>query len=161
MADANNNTADKMPAAANKTFFVLLADDSSEDRLLFKVSLWHTTRLRLVAEAEDGREAMDYFEGRGRFAEREKFPLPDLLLLDLNMPRVDGFEVLTWLQTRAFTHLTVVLTDSMRPEDIKRALDLGADLFQMKPRRERDRQAMVLALEELLVKSHAETPAIV
>jgi CheY-like chemotaxis protein len=147
-----------MPAPANKTIFVLLADDSSEDRLLFKSSMQHTRRLRLVAEAGDGREAMDYFEGRGRFADRGRFPLPDLLLLDLYMPRVDGFELLAWLQARAFNHLTVVLTDSMRSEDIKRALDLGADLFQMKPTGEYERQAMVLALEERLVKSYVETP---
>jgi CheY-like chemotaxis protein len=147
-----------MPAA-QRSFLVLLADDSSEDRLLFKNSLWCTTRLRLVAEAADGREALDYFEGKGRFSEREKFPLPDLLLLDLNMPRVNGFEVLAWLQPRAFSHLTVVLTESMRPEDIKRALDLGADLFQMKPSGEHDRQAVVLALEKRLVGSRAEAPA--
>jgi len=150
-----------MPDAPNKTFSMLLVDDSTEDRLLFKNSLWYATRLRLVAEAGDGREAMDYFEGLGQFADRDKFPLPDLLLLDLNMPRVNGFEVLTWLQRRAFNHFTVVLTDSKRSEDIKRALDLGADLYQMKPRRERERQAMAIALEELLMKSHVETPAIV
>ena len=65
-----------MPADANKTFSVLLVDDSTEDRLLFKSSLWHATRLRLVAEAGDGREAMDYFEGRGQFTDRDKFPRP-------------------------------------------------------------------------------------
>lgn len=150
-----------MPAPADKTFFVLLADDSSGDRLLFKSSMQHIRRLQLVAEAGDGREALDYFEGRGQFADREKFPLPDLLLLDLKMPRMDGFEVLAWLQARAFNHLTVVLTDSMRSEDIKRALDLGADLFQMKPTGEYERQAMVLALEERLVKSHVETREVV
>jgi CheY-like chemotaxis protein len=150
-----------MPAAPDKTFSMLLVDDSTEDRLLFKNSLWHATKLRLVAEAGDGREAQDYFEGRGQFADREKFPLPDLLLLDLNMPRVNGFEVLAWLRTRAFNHLTVVLTDSMRSEDIKRALDLGADLYQMKPRRERDRQAMALALEELLLRSHMQAAEVV
>jgi CheY-like chemotaxis protein len=148
-----------MPAAAKKTFSVLLVDDSSGDRLLFKDSLWRTTRLRLVADAADGREALDYFEARGQFADRDKFPLPDLVLLDLYMPRVNGFEVLAWLQTRAFNHLTVVLTDSMQPEDIKRALDLGADLFQMKPANEFDRHAMVRALEARLVKSRVETPA--
>ncbi|HXC99695.1 MAG TPA: response regulator [Verrucomicrobiae bacterium] len=150
-----------MPADPHKIFPMLLVDDSPEDRHLFKSSLRHDTRLRLVAEAGDGREALDYFEGRGRFADRDKFPLPDLLLLDLNMPRVNGFEVLAWLQKRAFNHFTVVLTDSMRSEDIKRALDLGADLYQMKPRRDRDRLAMALALEELLMKSHIETPVIV
>ena len=112
--------------------------------------------IAVVADVAEGREALDYFEGRGQFADRDKFPLPDLLLLDLNMPRVNGFEVLIWLRTRSFNHLTVVLTDSMRPEDIKRALDLGADLFQMKPADEFDRNAMVLALEARLVKSRAE-----
>jgi CheY-like chemotaxis protein len=140
--------------AAKRAFFMLLADDSSEDRLLFKNSLHVTERLRLGAEVVDGREALDYFEGLGPFADREQYPLPDLLLLDLRMPRVDGFEVLTWLQPRAFTQLTVVLTDSMQPEDIKRALDLGADLFQVKPANERDRRAMVLALEKRLVESY-------
>jgi CheY-like chemotaxis protein len=154
-------TANKMPAAADKKFSMLLVDDSTEDRRLFKSSLSQATRLRLVAEAGDGQEALNYFEGLGQFADRDKYPLPDLLLLDLNMPRVDGFEVLTWLQTQAFNHFTVVLTDSKRSEDIKRALDLGADLYQIKPRRERDRQAMALALEELLVRSHVETPVIV
>jgi CheY-like chemotaxis protein len=150
-----------MPAPADKTFFVLLADDSSGDRLLFKSSMQHTTRLRLVAEAGDGREALDYLEGRGQFADRDKFPLPDLLLLDLKMPRVDGFEVLARLQAGSFNHLTVVLTDSMRSEDIKRALDLGADLFQMKPIGEYERQAMILALEERLMKSLVEIPEVV
>jgi CheY-like chemotaxis protein len=159
MADAKPKTANQMPAAVKKTFFVLLVDDSSEDRLLFKDSLWRTTRLRLVADAADGRAALDYFMGRGQFADRNKFPLPDLLLLDLNMPCVNGFEVLAWLRTRSFSHLTVVLTDSMQPEDIKRALDLGADLFQMKPANEHDRHAMVLALEARLMRSLVEAPA--
>jgi CheY-like chemotaxis protein len=146
------------PADPDKIFFVLLADDSSADRLLLKNSLRRTPRLRLVAEVGNGREAQDYFEGRGQFADRDKFPLPDLLLLDLNMPQVNGFDVLAWLQKRTFKHLTVVLTDSMRSEDIKRALDLGADLFQIKLAGEHDRQAMALALDELLARSHVEAP---
>lgn len=149
----NENSLGEMPAAVNRSFFVLLADDSSEDRVLFKNSLPAASRLRIGAEVVDGREALDYFKGLGRFADRDKFPLPDLLLLDLNMPRMNGFEVLAWLRTRAFSHLTVVLTDSMQPDDIKRALDLGADLFQVKPADERDRHAMVLALEKRLMES--------
>ncbi len=161
MADAKPKY--RQPDACRRQIFfsVLLVDDSSEDRFLFKSSLWRATRLRLVAEVADGREALDYFEGRGQFADRNTFPLPDLLLLDLNMPRVNGFEVLAWLRTRVFRHLTVVLTDSMQPEDIKRALDLGADLFQMKPADEHNRLALVRALEARLVESRVEEPATV
>jgi CheY-like chemotaxis protein len=154
MPTPHQNTTQNIPAGAKRPFFILLADDSSEDRVLFKDSLHVTERLQLGAEVGDGREALDYFEGRGRFADRDQFPLPDLLLLDLNMPRVTGFEVLAWLQKRSFHHLTVVLTDSMQPEDIRRALDLGADLFQVKPANDRDRHAMVLALEKRLVESY-------
>ena len=141
-----------MPDPGNKLFSVLLVDDSLDDRLFFKNSLRATSRLRLLAEIEDGQVALDYFEGRGQFADRERFPLPDLLVLDLKMPRVNGFDVLDWLRTREFNHLTVVLTDSMQPEDTKRALDLGADLFQVKPVNENGRRAMALALERRLIE---------
>ena len=94
-----------------------------------------------------------YLAGLGQFHDRQKFPLPDLLLLDLNMPFKDGFQVLEWLQTQSFNSLTVVvLTDSMNPEHVKRALDLGAVFFHVKGRSQHDRQAMVLALEEYLLK---------
>ncbi len=71
------------------------------------------------------------------------------------MPVRDGFEVLEWLRTHPSHNkvTVVVLTASMESKDIKRALDLGADLFQVKPRSQRDRHAMVMALEELLLNS--------
>ena len=70
------------------------------------------------------------------------------------MPFMDGFEVLQWLRTQSFPKLNVVvLTDSMHASDIKRALDLGADLFQVKPLDHVDREALVLALEAYLVNA--------
>jgi len=139
-----------------ETFNVLLADDSENDRLLVKVAMRHTARLRLAGEVGDGNGVMSYFLGRAQFTDRGTFPVPDLLLLDLKMPERDGFEVLNWLRSRRYQNLTVVvLTDSMEPAHIKRALDLGADLYQVKPRSNDDRLAMLAALEDHLVKAAA------
>jgi CheY-like chemotaxis protein len=142
-----------MPQRAKEFFYVLIADDSPPDRLLIKAAIDLVPRLQIVAEVGDGAEAVAYLTGQGPFQDRQKFPLPDLLLLDLKMPLKDGFQVLEWLQTQSLDTLTVVvLTDSMDPEHLKRALDLGADFFQVKGRSQHDRQAMVLALEEYMLK---------
>lgn len=139
-----------------QTYFVLVADDSADDRLLLRSAMRAAARLQIVAEARDGAEVIAYLKGQGEFGNRERFPLPDLLLLDLKMPVKDGFAVLEWLGSREFRWLTVVvLTDSMQPEHIKRALDLGADLFQVKPQGSHDRDTLILALEQHVVNSTA------
>ncbi len=62
---------------------------------------------------------MAYLKGEGQYTDRQKFPFPDLLLLDLKMPGVDGFEVLRWLRTQSFPELVViVLSGSERQEDM-------------------------------------------
>jgi CheY-like chemotaxis protein len=138
---------------AKEIFYVLIADDSETARFLIKGAIEQVPRLQIVAEVGNGTEVVAYLAGLGQFQDRQKFPLPDLLLLDLNMPFKDGFGVLEWLQAQSFDTLTVVvLTDSMDPEHLKRALDLGADFFHLKGRTEHDRQAMVLALEEYMLK---------
>jgi len=145
-----------MTRLAKDQYYVLVADDSADDRALLKAALRHTSRLKIIAEVSDGLEAIAYLRGQAQFSDREKFPLPDLLLLDLKMPLKDGFQVLEWLKQQPCDGLTiVVLTDSMQPEHIKRALDLGADLFQVKPRASHDRASMILALEEYLVRATA------
>ena len=143
-----------MSKLAKEIYSVLVADDSDADRFLLKTALHQAPRLQIIGEVADGAETIAFLTKQSDFHNRKDFPFPDLLLLDLKMPLLDGFEVLEWLRTRSFSNLTVVvLTDSMQPEHIKRALDLGADLFQVKPRTNRDREAMVLALEEYLTSS--------
>ena len=146
-----------MSNTAKETYHVLVADDSEPDRILLKEAMRNAARLHIIAEVTNGNDVIAYFNGHKQFRDRSQFPVPDLLLLDLKMPGRDGFEVLEWLSQKPFSHVTVVvLTDSMHPEHIKRALDLGADLFQVKPRASHDRNAMILALEERLVSSRAK-----
>jgi CheY-like chemotaxis protein len=140
-----------------KSYGVLIAEDSATDRWLIKSAIGRTERLRLLAEVPDGTGVLAYLQGRGEFSDREKYPMPHLLLLDLNMPQVDGFQVLEWLQMRTFPNLMkVVLTDSLHGEHLKRAMDLGADFFQVKPRSAHELQTIIRGLESYL----SETPAI-
>jgi CheY-like chemotaxis protein len=132
-------------------FGVLVADDSEDDRYLLRSAVRTATSLRIIAEVSDGVGVMAYLRGQAEFSDRERFPLPDMLLLDLKMPRKNGFEVLEWLRTQRFENISiVVLTDSLHPQHLKRALDLGADRFQVKPNSIEERHMMILALEKYL-----------
>jgi DNA-binding response OmpR family regulator len=84
--------------------------------------------------ASDGQMAIDYLEGTGKFADREEFPLPCLVLLDLKLPRVMGLNVLKWVreQSRVPT-IVVILTSSKEEVDILTAYRLGANGYLVKP----------------------------
>jgi CheY-like chemotaxis protein len=140
-----------------KSYGVLIAEDSAIDRLLIKSAIGRTERLHVLAEVPDGSGVLAYLQGQGEFSDRAKFPAPHLLLLDLKMPRLDGFQVLEWLNTQRFAELTtVVLTSSLQSEHLKRALDLGADFFQVKPSTAHELQTVIRGLESYL----SRTPAI-
>ncbi|MDB6018298.1 MAG: response regulator receiver protein [Pedosphaera sp.] len=135
-------------------YTVLLADDSEDDRLFMRRALLRTTRLVMIGEVCDGEEAIDYLSGVGAYSDREKFPLPDVLLLDLKMPRKTGYEVLEWLQTQSLDGLVVVVVSgSFLPEDITRSLALGADAYQQKVALKDEQEGMVREIENLLDKS--------
>ena len=143
-----NNAMNKLD---KNQYGVLIADDSEDYRFLLRKAVGGAASLRIVAEVPDGAGVVAYFRGQGEFGDRRKFPIPDLLLLDLNMPHMNGFEVLKWLRTQRFGDLTVVvLTGSLHPEHLKRVLDLGAHRYQVKPRSTGDRDALILALEQYL-----------
>ena len=89
---------------------------------------------------EDGQAALDYLSGSGPYRERDKFPLPSLMLLDLKMPRKNGFEVLEWLRRNSELKWlpVVVFTASNSPKDTRRAFELGANSLLVKPTAYRD-----------------------
>jgi len=85
--------------------------------------------------ARDGEQAINYLSGKGIYSNREQYPLPFLLLLDLKMPGTDGFEVLEWLRNEPQLKrlLVVVLTSSNLQSDVDRAYELGANSYLVKP----------------------------
>jgi len=114
---------------------VLVADDDANDISLLKRAFLRAGIDVQMKVARDGEEVIQYLHGDAAFADRNEFPLPKLLLLDLKMPRTDGFEVLQWVRKQNDLRrlLVVVMTSSDEPEDVDRAYDLGANSFLRKP----------------------------
>jgi len=114
---------------------VLVADDDINDISLLKRAFLRAGIDVQMTVARDGEEVIQYLHGDQPFSDREAFPLPKLLLLDLKMPRANGFEVLAWLRKQEDLRRmpVVVMTSSDEPEDIDRAYELGANSFVRKP----------------------------
>ena len=114
---------------------VLIVDDSEADVLLMRIVFERAGFVLPMHLARDGAEAISYLKGDGAYSDRKLFPLPTAMLLDLKMPRKNGFEVLTWIgQQPALKRLRIfVLSESSRPDDIRRAYDLGASSYLVKP----------------------------
>jgi CheY-like chemotaxis protein len=115
---------------------VLVAEDDLGDVLLLQRAFTKAGVKQPVFFARDGQEVMDYLEGVPPFDNPVLYPLPNLLLLDLKLPGVSGFEVLDWLRghVRLRHLLVVVFSNSDRPEDVQRAYALGANSYIIKPR---------------------------
>jgi len=115
--------------------FILLVEDDSNDVLLIQRAFQKAGLLNTLRVARDGEEAIEYLTGSGGFANRARFPLPFLMLLDLKMPGADGFEVLRWVRAEPEFRrlLVVVFTSSNLQEDVDRAYEMGANSYLVKP----------------------------
>lgn len=114
---------------------ILLADDGEDDVLMFRRAFSDVGVESALQVVRHGEEVIAYLKGEGKYANRDEYPLPTLLLLDLKMPRKNGFDVLEWIRQQPSLRrmLIVVLTTSERVEDINRAYRLGANSFLTKP----------------------------
>jgi len=113
---------------------ILVAEDDETDYQYLKV-MFKKAPSALLFRVSTGDEAIDYLKGAGRFNDRSVYPLPDILLLDLRLPKVSGHEVLGWLKNRDdLQSLKVyVLAGSDRESDRRRAREAGADDYFIKP----------------------------
>ena len=114
---------------------LLVIEDTEDQALLVGIAARHAHPGLDVRMARDGEDGIAYLSGTDHFGDRKKYPLPDLVILDLFMPEVDGFAVLEWLQTAdpPIEAPVVVLTSSPDEKDRERALELGAAEVHTKP----------------------------
>ncbi len=114
---------------------VLIAEDEESDALILKLALAKAGLPNPVVIVQDGQEAVDYLAGNAPYENRAAHPLPALLVLDLKMPRMSGFDVLKWLGEQASQRKVpaVVLSASPDESDIQKARQLGARDYFVKP----------------------------
>ncbi len=114
---------------------ILVAEDDPTDAYFLERAFKRAGLPVMLHFVRDGQEVVDYLQGAGQFADRKQHPLPHLLLLDLKMPRVDGFGVLEWVRKQpALNGLVIVIfSASSEPSAISRAYSLGANSFMVKP----------------------------
>jgi CheY-like chemotaxis protein len=114
---------------------ILLVEDRPDDVFLMLCSFEKAGIKNPIQVARDGEEAIDYLSGAHKYSDRQAYPLPELVLLDLKLPKVDGFEVLRWIRTTSGLGglRVVVLTSSDDINDVNTAYSIGANSFLVKP----------------------------
>ena len=114
---------------------ILHVEDDSNDTLLFQHACRKAGLNVSLHTVDDGEVAIEYLNGSEKFSDRQQYPLPDLVLLDLKLPRINGFEFLAWLRKDPRFHRlpVVVLTSSNQDTDVRRAYDIGANSYLVKP----------------------------
>jgi CheY-like chemotaxis protein len=114
---------------------ILVAEDNDDDALLMRRVFGKSRILNPLQVVCNGRDVMSYLLGEGAYQDRETYPIPVMLFLDLKMPVMNGFDVLQWIKKHeSFRHLVVVVLSSSRSDkDVLRASYLGANSYLVKP----------------------------
>ena len=111
----------------------MVVEDSDDYAFLLSRALNHSRRFQIVWRAKDGQEAISYLSGAGQFSDRQRFPYPQAVLLDMVLPKKDGFEVLHWISEQERKPKLVMMTVMENEPKRQRALSAGADEFKVKP----------------------------
>jgi CheY-like chemotaxis protein len=138
-----------MPKIDERPAVILLVEDDPGDQELTKRALEEGKIQNVLHIVEDGEEAMDYLYRRGRYEDESLAPRPDLILLDLNLPKLNGKQVLELIRKDPDLRrlAVVVLTTSKLEEDIVRSYDLGVNSYINKPVDMRQLTELIHALE--------------
>jgi DNA-binding response OmpR family regulator len=120
---------------SNKMPVILLVEDSEDDTFFFQRALRRTERPHQLFHVSDGHEALEFLSRKGAFAAPDAALTPDLLFLDLKLPKFNGFDVLRWIHAQGLSHRfkIVVLSGSDQEADHTLARELGAADYVVKP----------------------------
>ncbi|HTG44505.1 MAG TPA: response regulator [Verrucomicrobiae bacterium] len=125
-------------------------DDNDVDGALLERAFKRTAVPARLYRVSEGPQALAYLSGDGIYRDRESYPLPDLVLLDLAMPKMSGVEVLKWIRDQPVVKRTKVLifTSSEKPEDFNATNQIGADGYLLKPTKFDDLKKLVKQIQE-------------
>ncbi len=134
----------------DSNYTILLVDDDENDALLVKMAFQKNGIQNPVQWAKDGLEAVAYLNGEGGYANRQVHPFPEVLILDLKMPRMSGLELLAWIRDHPEFKVipTIIMTSSKLDADIEKAYNLGANTYMLKPSSLEELIKMVRAAHE-------------
>jgi CheY-like chemotaxis protein len=138
------------PSDLHKRPVVLLVEDDMSDAQLIKIALGRTPGEVNLIRIEDGDKAVEYLTGTAPYDDREKYPLPLTMLLDIKLPKRSGLELLQWLRSQAgpLKRLPVMmLTSSSHRIDVNRAFERGANAYFTKPETLKELVAMLADLK--------------
>lgn len=133
---------------------ILLVEDDPNDALLVRRAVNKRARNVRIQHAADGELAMEYLRGTGEYANRLEHPLPQIVLLDLKLPRASGFDVLAWVKSQpGLCKLPIiVLSSSDEPQDMHNAYAAGANSYLIKPHHFADLAALIETIERYWLK---------
>jgi CheY-like chemotaxis protein len=139
---------------------VLLAEDQEDDVFLFKRAIARAVSKHTLRVVSDGTDVIAYLRGDGEFADRSRYPFPNVLLLDIKMPRLSGLEVLDWLNQHEECSIipTIIFTSSEQPQDIRRAYLRGANAYFTKPVAFDELQELMTVMFSYWCRAHVPTP---
>ena len=114
---------------------ILQVEDDENDILLLEHACQQADLSPVIQTVSDGQEAIDYLAGEGKFADRTRYPLPRVVLLDLKMPRKDGLEVLEWIRRHPtlIWLIVIMFSSSAQARDVNASYELGVNSFIVKP----------------------------
>jgi len=119
----------------NRNLTVLIAEDNENDALLLQRAFRNIGLQNPLQIVPDGEQAIRYLQAEGKFADRQQFPFPTVLFLDIKMPRMSGFDVLEWVRGHPDWRIipTMIFSSSSHPGDVARAYQSGANAYLVKP----------------------------
>lgn len=115
---------------------ILLVEDEKAVAMLFRRALEKVTKQPPIVEVRDGDEAVAYLAGNGKYTDRQKYPLPSMIVLDIKLPRRNGFEVLDWIRSQPEDVRLIpvlMLSSSDRSHDVQQSYIHGANSYMTKP----------------------------